>query len=414
MPAQPKYSNDVLTLAKVLYAISGWSYREIARTTGIRTETIMRWGRVGNWVDAREEFLAARQQGRMSDAELKEKVATLAAGECDPKHEDKRKALVDAFDLIFDGHQMRTEPAPKDEPLFGEPIPGVAEPVTEKMLESVEEFLSDAQQVNERHFQLYEAFHVLIRDRLGIRADGTMEDPGVHLLPGSEIKELLHCVRTIQDGQRKALGIDKGEAVGNEDILIEYENLRSQHGDEATRLKVQGESMSASEAARQIIDGAPPTDPNTGAQVEFIDVSAVTGGKGRHAVTRFDPATVRAIEQIPEIDEAEKPRDLNCGDTGNFSGPNNTTIEVLQFYEKSDRTKVLTLAIGDKGYHVTHKSLTARTNEMASEHGGKPYEWAGVVRTLFGIEVAAGNPSRERAKNAKSQSNNRLDRLSGR
>lgn len=309
MPHRQPLPIELRALCQLLYSITDWSYKDVARRTGISRSTVSNWGYKDNWKAARLDLQKLRRRGSRSDEELVEE-AKAAFDEVDTQARGGQAATKThqlILETIEGGIAVIPEPPlPEDvrEPpppppvdgVFDPPLPGAAavgedgdppersnarppEPfeVEPRILDTadlVERYIQDAQEVNDRHFELYEAFHVLIRDRLGIQDDGTMEDPGPGLMPASEVKDLLQCVKAIQEGQRKALGIDKDDSKDT-DIVLEYANLKTRHGDEATQIKVKGGTTrsEALEVATELLrQHGISLPPDVGSQAQVIDV----------------------------------------------------------------------------------------------------------------------------------------------
>lgn len=287
---------------RLLWALTGDSYAEISEKTGVSRGTINYWGKRHNWVDFRETLRAERRRGPEALRELQEGVTSVVAEvHSRPPLESDAPRLRRTLQLLQAALESgEIEDVPEIEvQLLPAGVQLAAQAAAAEMKET-KEWVADAQEVNDRHFELFEAFHELIRSRLSL-SGGRMEDPGPALLPANELLQLLQAVAKIQDGQRKAMGIEKDDPGGGSDIFIEYTNLRNRLGEEGERVTVSGGDLEdraqALEFAQELLRKHGVAFPaDLGAQAHVVDVEPAK------------PAILDAMAHVPELrDQVEEP-----------------------------------------------------------------------------------------------------------
>jgi len=240
---------------RLLWALTG-SLTKAHKISGIHTATLRKWKKLYRWDDFKAELELEMKHGSTLKKHLyaaAKQGPMIERGESVHKDEPEISeelcaAIRDLQDnrtsgqWTEDGQQILTGLGSDEED--GE-APDVDYPdevlASEDVVDrAIEQLVTDSQAINDAHFELYEAVRALLKQRLGIH-DGKMEDPGRKMLPDGDIRVVLQSIQIIQDGQRKAMGIDQQRSDGH-DFVVEYTSLRNQLDETADRVSIKGSS----------------------------------------------------------------------------------------------------------------------------------------------------------------------------
>ncbi|MBU0971019.1 MAG: hypothetical protein KKC20_10255 [Proteobacteria bacterium] len=79
------YSYEIREIAKDLFVTEGYTYDQVARSTGVSVAQLKRWGKDEDWTDARREYRDALSSIKRDTVKLRAKLLKTALGSGDPQ-----------------------------------------------------------------------------------------------------------------------------------------------------------------------------------------------------------------------------------------------------------------------------------------------------------------------------------------
>ncbi|MBA3009464.1 MAG: hypothetical protein KKF12_17585 [Proteobacteria bacterium] len=79
------YSYEIREIAKDLFVTEGYTYDQVARSTGVSVAQLKRWGKDEDWTDARREYREALSSIKRDTVKLRAKLLKTALGSGDPQ-----------------------------------------------------------------------------------------------------------------------------------------------------------------------------------------------------------------------------------------------------------------------------------------------------------------------------------------